>query len=93
MILSRRKLFTGIAALIAAPTIVRVASIMPVRSLPLDSPGIVVGYDFTIDQFSKLYIEPAMRKLEAQLKADADVMAREMWSTPSGRGGLDFLLS
>lgn len=34
MILSRRKLFTGLAALIAAPTIVRVASIMPVRSVP-----------------------------------------------------------
>lgn len=34
MNLTRRKLFAGIATLIAAPTIVRVASIMPVRSVP-----------------------------------------------------------
>lgn len=32
--LTRRKLFAGVATLIAAPTIVRVANIMPVRSLP-----------------------------------------------------------
>lgn len=31
--LSRRKLFTFAAALVAAPTIVRVASIMPVRAI------------------------------------------------------------
>ncbi len=34
MDLTRRRLFAGIGALIAAPAIVRVASIMPVRSLP-----------------------------------------------------------
>lgn len=32
--LSRRALFGGLAALVAAPAIVRVASIMPVRALP-----------------------------------------------------------
>lgn len=45
MILSRRHLFAGLAALIAAPTIVRAASIMPVRMLPLTYRGIEFEYD------------------------------------------------
>lgn len=38
--LSRRGLFGGAAALLAAPAIVRVASIMPVSSMPLELYGI-----------------------------------------------------
>lgn len=34
MMLSRRRLVTGLVSLVAAPAIVRVASIMPVKALP-----------------------------------------------------------
>lgn len=42
LILPRRKFLTGLAALVAAPTIVRAASLMPVRKLPK---GLVLAYD------------------------------------------------
>ena len=52
--LSRRRLFTGVAALIAAPTIVRMASLMPVHSLTDADWGVYSGYGF-IDGDSDLY--------------------------------------
>jgi hypothetical protein len=37
MTLSRRSLITGLVSLVAAPAIVRVSSLMPVRGVPLDA--------------------------------------------------------
>ena len=37
MTISRRSLFTGLAALVAAPAIVRATSIMPVKAMPVQS--------------------------------------------------------
>lgn len=38
--LPRRRFLAGIGALIAAPAIVRVASIMPVKAMPMEFPGL-----------------------------------------------------
>lgn len=80
MLIGRRSFLTGI---IAAPIILRPGIIMPVRQMRPDK--------LTIDEFARLYIEPAIRKLEERLRAEADVIAREIWSTPTTRGGLDLL--
>ena len=79
-LLSRRGV---LVSLLAAPIIVRPGIIMPIRPIKPDK--------LTIDEFARLYIEPAIRKLEEQLKAEADVIAREIWSTPTTRGSLDLL--
>lgn len=47
MILDRRSLLTGLAAAFAAPAIVRVASIMPVRALPPD--WLAMGETLTLE--------------------------------------------
>ena len=47
IITSRRGLFKGLAALIAAPAIIRVADLMPIRQLKPDSLLVVTDYEFT----------------------------------------------
>lgn len=44
--ISRRELITGLVSFVAAPAIVRVSSLMPVRSIIEPSPGILVGWNF-----------------------------------------------
>lgn len=67
MITTRRGFIAG---LLAAPIIVRPGILMPVK------PVITKPSALTIDKFARLYIEPAMRKIAAQLKAD---FSRDCW--------------
>lgn len=54
---SRRKFITGLSALIVAPAIVRVESLMPVRSL--DNLKIM-----TLEDYSKYILEPMIKRLD-----------------------------
>lgn len=64
--LSRRKFFTGLAALtITAPAIVRAVSLMPVKVLPADlrSPVLITGWDSGIVSnldvlYGKMHVRP-----------------------------------
>lgn len=76
MDLARRRLLTGIAALIAAPTIVRAGMLMPVR--PLVSIGI------TLDEFASHFESEFVRMkaaLEKQIIANyyADDLTFNRW--------------
>lgn len=42
--MNRRELITGLISLVAAPAIVRVSSIMPVKSLIMRTPYVIVGH-------------------------------------------------
>lgn len=60
---SRRGFLTGLGAILCAPAIVRVASLMPVKALPLDGFGLAavkaegskVVYDFTPSMRAQLW--------------------------------------
>ncbi len=75
--IGRRGFLRGLVGILAAPAIVRVASIMPVVSIPDDI--IVFGYDgpvdfqftantmtLTIEEFSERYLKPAAAELMRQ---------------------------
>lgn len=63
MILSRRRLFVAGAALLAAPSIVRVASLMPVSvTCALSS--------MSLEEWNGLYLRPQIRALAAAIDAD-----------------------
>lgn len=79
--LSRRKLFTFAAALIAAPTIVRVDSIMPVRSLPEDElffmPDYVRGgYGMSFSDMVRETLTANRLELAAQTRAQNALLCR-----------------
>ena len=59
MISSRRSFITGLAALVAAPAIVRVASLMPVRGIvmPITYQGVLLEFDQP-HTFTVLYSNP-----------------------------------
>lgn len=57
MTINRRSLITGLFSLVAAPAIVRVSSIMPVRSLPHEFEVLLYGMN-TSEPFSAEYFHP-----------------------------------
>ena len=59
--LSRRKLIGGLGLLIAAPAVVRVASLMPVKALPEDWP-----MPFSDDFYDALTYGLSLRIIEAR---------------------------
>lgn len=72
MIASRRRFLTGAVALLAAPAIVRVASIMPVKSTPMPSmsgeilaPGLRVGEIIAIDLGNTFDVECRLFRITA----------------------------
>lgn len=72
--LSRRSFFSGLGAAIAAPAIVRAASLMPVRAMP---PGLVTAFDFLTVAMVKATME-RMRASSIAMYADGE------WSKAPG---------
>jgi len=67
MILQRRKFITGLASLIAAPAIVKVSGLMPIRGVPLNTISMrkIIEYipgDYNITSYdicySHMFIKP-----------------------------------
>ena len=71
MLLTRRGLITGFAGLIAAPAIVRVSSIMPVKAidLPFIDLGTITWVDRVYDELlEKGFIVTAASRQEASVR-------------------------
>ena len=74
MMISRRGLFSGVAALLAAPAIVRFESLMPVKAIVPYAPAGVTATDWRLlaaEQWGPVYIHNG--KLYFPLSGDPDM--------------------
>ena len=62
MILPRRQFLTGLASLIAAPAIVKVSSLMPIKSLKPELYKLI-----TLDDYLEHIMKPMVDKLNQQI--------------------------
>jgi hypothetical protein len=72
MILNRRKLIGGIGLVFAAPAIVRVSSLMPVKAYPLT---------ITLDEYCERILRPYV---EARAHEMAQAIAHDIFSQGTG---------
>lgn len=91
MNLSRRGLFGGVGAFLAAPAIVRAASLMPVSVIKAEplwllapegifeitgTTAITSMMQMPLDEFHQRILEPAMAKLQEAIEQDAAILRR-----------------
>lgn len=79
MTLTRRALFRGAAALLVAPAIVRVASIMPVKAMPAEITGNVGGMGWIISQ--ETLPADLIALLQSRMRDAREVMVQSMLRT------------
>lgn len=77
--MNRRGFLRGVGALIAAPAIVRVSSLMAVSPLPADWPMILRTRTITVEEFAERYLGPAARLLENQMRVRPSEMRSIRW--------------
>lgn len=78
MTLTRRSLLGGIGALLAAPALVRAASLMPVKALPRITLG---GIPLVFDEM------PELRALFLEMQVIGDLMCEQAGIQPILMGG------
>jgi fumarate hydratase class II len=104
IITSRRSFLAGLGALVAAPAIVRVSSIMPVKVIRPPTPHeMLAEWARHMTESNKFILVPESFNvmLEAHLNAASAVLARNLadhldtlvYQTGTGAGGLNELLA
>lgn len=66
---SRRAFLAGGLSLLAAPAIVKVSSLMPVKAPPLVSMRSITDYELTLDEYVQRILQPQLDRL-AELVCD-----------------------
>ncbi len=82
---SRRSLITGLISLIAAPAVVRAASLMPVKALPAEPQHMLryLGYDIYFDQHDPAVVNLIVARIEDAEKAMYSWMEHRIYDTAS----------